>query len=308
VAKRQFLNNVQKGDIRETNGFVYMNQDIELSDKWNLNAGLRYDIFLFQYRDGLKGSANFSRQAKGIVSPKINLTYTPGQKIKFYLNNGVGFHSNDTRLILNSGAKNILPKVFATDLGAIIKPGKNLIIKTALWHLYSQQEFVYVGDEGIVEAGGKTRRMGMDFSARYQFSKWLFGDLDINLTEARALGIAKGENYISLAPSFTSIGGLTVKAKNGFSGSLRYRFIGKRPASEDYSVAAQGYFIAELLLAYKWKKWELKISGENIFDVNWREAQFNTESRLQSEADPVTEIHYTPGTPRFLKAGISFQF
>lgn len=308
VVKRQFLNDIQKGDIKETNLFAYINQDIELGDKWNLNAGLRFDHFNFQYLDKLSASPVFEKQTRSIVSPKLNLSYSPSPKLKIYLNNGIGFHSNDTRVILSSSANNILPKVFASDLGVIVKPAKDLIIKTALWHLYSQQEFVYVGDEGIVEPGGKTRRTGIDLSARYQFNKWLFADIDINLTKARAIGETKGEDYVPLAPSFTSIGGLTAKSKNGFSGSLRYRLIGKRPANEDYSVTAQGYFITDALVSYQWKRWELKLAVENLFDVKWREAQFDTESQLQTETSPVSEIHYTPGTPRYLKAGISFHF
>ncbi len=75
---------------------------------------------------------------------------------------------------------------------------------------------MYVGDAGIVEPSGKTRRMGIDVSARYQFTKWLFGDIDLNLTKARAIGEAKGNNFVPLAPSFTSIGGLTAKSKEWF--------------------------------------------------------------------------------------------
>ena len=308
VVERKFLNDVQKGDIKEGNGFLYTNQDIELGDKWNMNAGIRYDYFKFQYRDLLAGETNFRKQTKGTVSPKLNFTYAPNQKLKFYLNNGIGFHSNDTRVILDNQANDILPKVFGTDLGLIAKPNKNLIIKTALWHLYSQQEFVYVGDAGIVEPSGKTRRMGIDMSARYQFNKWLYADLDVNLTRARAIGEAKGENYVPLAPSFTSIGGLTVRTPKGFSGSLRYRLIGSRPANEDNSVTAEGYFLLDAVAAYRIKKIEFHVSAENILNREWREAQFDTESRLKNEANAVSEIHYTPGTPFFFKGGITFSF
>jgi hypothetical protein len=100
----------------------------------------------------------------------------------------VGFHSNDSRLITNHTAKNSLPKVWGSDLGIIVKPNKNLVIKSALWHLYSQQEFVYVGDEGIVEPSGKTRRWGIDASARYQIKSWLYFDLDVNYARPRAIG------------------------------------------------------------------------------------------------------------------------
>ena len=308
AVKRQFLSYVQLGDVKELNNYIYVNQDIELTDKLNLNASLRYDHFSFQYKDKLAGATSFSKQKRGIVTPKINLSYAPTQKIKFYLNNGIGFHSNDTRVILSNTANDILPRVIGTDLGAIIKPNKNFILKTTLWHLYSEQEFVYVGDAGIVEPSGKTRRLGIDISGRYQFNKWLYGDADINLTRARAIGESKGNDYVPLAPSFTSIGGLTAHAENGFSGSLRYRLIGERPANEDNSIKAEGYFLMDMVLAYRLKKFELTVSVENMLNREWREAQFDTESRLKSEVDPVSEIHYTPGTPQYLKAGIIFHF
>jgi outer membrane receptor protein involved in Fe transport len=148
----------------------------------------------------------------------------------------------------------------------------------------------------------------VDVSARYQFNRWLFADVDINLTRARSVDAVKGEDHIPLAPSFTSIGGLTARTKNGFSGSARYRFIGDRPANETNSVKADGYLIIDLVAAYKLNQFEFSLSAENLTNRNWREAQFDTESKLRNEMAPVSEIHYTPGTPFFLKAGLTFSF
>lgn len=156
-----------------------------------------------------------------------------------------------------------------------------------------------MGDAGVVEPSGKTRRMGVDVSARYQFNKWLYGDIDINVTKARAIGEAKGENFVPLAPSFTSIGGITARAPNGFSGSLRYRFIGERPGNEDYSISAEGYLLLDFVAAFRIKKFEFHISIENVLNREWKEAQFDTQSKLKWEVNSVSEIHYTPGTPLF---------
>ena len=308
AVKRQFIEFIQKGEVKELNGHLTWNQNLELSDKLSVNGGWRFDYFRFSYRDILAGEKGYRYQQRTIVSPKLNLVYSASPTAKVYLNNGIGFHSNDTRVILNHHAKNILPKVFGTDLGIILKPAKELILKAALWHFYSEQEFIYVGDEGIVEPGSKTRRTGIDISARYQFTSWLYGDLDLNYTKARAIGAPKDKGYIPLAPSFTSIGGVSAKMKNAISGSLRYRLMKDRPANEFNTVKADGYLIADMLLSYAWKKFEATISIENLFNNKWREAQFDTESRLRFELNPISEIHYTPGTPRFLKAGFSIKF
>jgi outer membrane receptor protein involved in Fe transport len=306
--RSNFFGSIKKGEIKEMNSFLYINQDIELSDKISLNTGVRYDHFIFKYKDELVSFASFAKKKKSTFSPKLNISYSPNRKIKLYLNNGIGFHSNDTRVIVDRQDGNILPKVYGTDLGIILKPAKNLILKTAFWHLYSQQEFVYVGDAGITEPNGKTRRTGFEVSARYQFAKWLFGDIDLNLTKSRLIDAPKGEDHVPLAASFTSIGGITVKSKNGINCSFRYRFIDGRPANESNSIRAEGYFLLDAVIAWKQNKFEFSLSGENLLNREWREAQFNTTSKLISETSPVSEIHYTPGTPRNMKASVLFNF
>ena len=57
-----------------------------------------------------------------------------------------------------------------------------MLASFALWRLDMEQEFVYVGDEGIVEPSGRTKREGIDLSVRYEISPWLFADVDVNLT------------------------------------------------------------------------------------------------------------------------------
>jgi len=172
-----------------------------------------------------------------------------------------------------------------------------LFVHVALWRLDLNQEFVYVGDEAVVEASGKTKREGVDLSVRYQLTSWLFADADLNLARPRAKGVVDGEHYIPLAPTVTSIGGFSIRKRDGINGSLRYRYLGDRAANEDKSVIASGYFIADAIINYTRPGFELGVTVENIFNTNWKEAQFDTETRLQNESDPVSEIHFTPGTP-----------
>src|SRR5205085_794406 len=129
--------------------------------------------------------------------------------------------------------------------------GNKIILNSALWFLCLQSELVYVGDEGTVETNNPTRRIGGDLSIRYQVTKNLFADVDLNCSHGRLTGISEGKNYIPLAPTLTSAGGITYDRDKGFSGSLRYRFIDSRPANENNSVTAKGYFLLDAVLSYK---------------------------------------------------------
>jgi outer membrane receptor protein involved in Fe transport len=252
---------------------------------------------------GRQSSANAS-----IVSPKINLYYHLNNRAQFYASAGRGFHSNDTRVVVSKQGLKTLPAAYGADLGTVLKPTTNLLLNIAGWYMWMEQEFIYVGDEGVTEPSGKSQRIGVDLSARYQPLKWMFFDVDVNYSHARATEAVKGENFLPLAPRFTSIGGITIKTAGGLHGSLRYRYMGDRPANENNSIVARGYFIPDAVLSYTKCGLEVFISAQNIFNTKWKETQFDTESRLQHEPSPVSEIHFTPGTPFSLKAGLTYTF
>ncbi len=175
-----------------------------------------------------------------------------------------------------------------------------------MWYLHSAQEFVYVGDEGIVEPSGRSSRKGIDIITRYQVNKNFFVNNNFNYAHSRAIDEKQGENYIPLAPTFTANGSLIYKKLQGFNAGLHYRTIANRAANEDKSIIANGYFLVDASIAYTTSKFELGVSVDNIFNRQWNEAQFATTSRLQQEQFPITELNFTPGNPRFLKFKISY--
>lgn len=305
--KTTLLESIKLGDVNEANVGAYIDETIQLSPKLSLTAGLRFDYFNNQYLDKLQKNTIFKANAS-IVSPKLNLYYTKNQNLQFYLSLGKGFHSNDTRAVVEKSGLEILPAAYGSDLGTIWKPFPKMIINAAYWYLWLNQEFVYVGDAGVVEPSGQSKRGGFDISMRYQLTKNLFFDADVNYAKPRAIGETEGQNLIPLAVKWTSIGGLTLKNNKGFSGSWRYRYVGDRPANEDNSIVAKGYFVSDALLNYTKNRCSVGLSVQNIFNIKWKETQFATESRLQNELNSVEEIHFTPGTPFNAKLSFSVSF
>ncbi len=305
--RTEILERISLGDINETNLSAYINESLSLTEKFTLNAGLRFDHFIAKYTDKLNPSGSGKENAS-IVSPKLNLFYHYNDKTQFYISAGRGFHSNDTRAVVSQKGLEILPAAWGYDIGTIMKPLPNLLINTAFWYLKLDQEFVYVGDEGIVEPSGRSVRYGVDVSARYEPVKWLIIDADLNYAKPRSIDEPKGADYIPLAPIFTATGGISFKNQHGAQISLRNRYMADRPANEDNSTIAKGYFVHDLFINYPYKKFDFNVSIQNLFNVKWKETQFDTESRLRNEADPITEIHFTPGTKFYLKASLNFRF
>lgn len=301
------LDTMKLGDVDESNLFAYVNADFEIG-RWVINPSLRLDHFKFMYNDHLADTFYTQVQSKTTLSPKLNILFNPNDKLQIYLKGGKGFHSNDTRVVVAMQGEDILPAAWGSDLGFIWKPIPKLLLNVAVWYLYMEQEFVYVGDEAVVEPSGETRRLGIDFSSHYQLMPWLYWDLDINYAYARAIDEPKGEDYIPLAPDFTIMTNLNMQHKSGVYGGIGLRYIADRPANEDNSIVALGYTVVDLSMGYQLKKLNFGFSIQNLFNTEWNETQFATTSRLQNEPAPVEEINFTPGTPFFIKGSIAYKF
>jgi outer membrane receptor protein involved in Fe transport len=83
------------------------------------------------------------------------------------------------------------------------------------------------------------------------------------------------------------------------------RSVGNRWGDEARSARLHGYTIFDLLAKYKWNRYEFLFSIINLANKKWRAAQFFHESQLKTESAPVADIHFTPGEPLTIKAGMT---
>ncbi|MFN8626168.1 MAG: TonB-dependent receptor [Candidatus Binatia bacterium] len=275
-----------------------------------------------------------------IVSPKANLIVTPLPDTDLYFNFGTGFHSNDARNALlarsnpqqSNDLDGLLVRSLAYEVGARTRQFDRLDLAAALWLMDLDSELVFSGDAGNQEtgAGGSfepspaTRRWGIDFEARYRIADWLFADYDLSYADPRYR--ASGD-AIPLAPTLLMNGGLTAEFANGFSAALRTRFLDDRPAIEDRSLTASGYTLIDLIARYRWRNLEVSLALLNLLDTDWREAQFGDNTCVYSEAaggtpgcsrapgkqdqhatDPPADLHFTPGNPFGVRAGVTWLF
>lgn len=306
TVSRRRIGTFALGDVGESSMFGYAGINIEWG-KWMINPAVRLDYFHFDYDDHTLPEYTDPKVSKAIVSPKLNFIYHLNSNWQFLLKLGKGFHSNDARVVVAEDGKKVLPAAYGGDFGVQWKPHPSLMINAAAWYLWMQQEFVYVGDEAVVEPSGETRRIGCDFGLRWQFINRLYFQFDYTYSHARSIEEPKGNDYVPLAPVHTFVTGLSYQWKS-LTASLKCRYLGDRPANEDYSLTAKGYFVADFNATYTYKRFTVGATIENLFNTSWDEAQFSTETRLKGEPEPVTEMHFTPGTPFNARGFISVRF
>ena len=304
---------------RQTHLYDWARYELSLTPRLRADLGVRADAFRFDVRDELTAGSGSDlprpngAKWRGIVSPKLNLAFDATSATTLFANAGTGFHSNDGRdVVLATSSDRVLPRALSTEVGArhTWRGGSAAI---ALWGLDLESELVYVGDEGVTEASGRTRRVGADVELRARVLPWLWADADVNLSQGRFRDEPRGVDRIPLAPSVTSTAGLTVRdlarpSLSGFDGGVRARHIGSRAAIEDNSVRARGYTVWEIFGGWQFGPARAFFAVDNLFDVDWNEAQFATTSRLALEPREVTELHYTPGSPRAVQIGLEYRF
>ncbi|MDZ4745105.1 MAG: TonB-dependent receptor [bacterium] len=309
---RTRLSTTRDNAIKQTNVGVFAEQKIVFS---NLTAlfGARADYFSFNVENlAVQGAAAQGVVPKGtttkiVVSPKANLSYMFNDNATMFLNSGFGFHSNDARAAVSNPSQAVVPRAFGAELGA--RWADDVVaVSAATWMLDLESEFVWIGDEGTTEEAGRSRRIGIDLEARVHPVSWFTVGGNATLSRGRLRDLPEGENYIALAPILT-LTSFAVFEFDAFSAALRLRHIGTRPANESYSVVASGYSIVDLNGTVPLTSaLDLTMQIENLLNVSWREAQFDTQSRLRSESESVSEIHYTPGTPFNVRLGVGMRF
>ena len=307
--------------IQESNSFIYAKNEFTLSPKLRAELGLRFNYFNFNVTDRLPTSTEHANYT-GVnhqtqIAPKFNLTYSLTKHYKLFLNIGKGFHSNDARSVVQNTGNHSLPNAWGSEIGLQAHPLSNIVVSAVIWGLELDNELVFIGDDGTTEDKGASRRYGLDLSLRAKLTDCLFFDADLNLSKGRLLEkrfglILPTDNIIPLAPTLTSTGGLTAQfpLNNGhkIESALRYRHVSERAANESNSVQALGYTLVDFTTQYKMKRYIIGLSLENLLNTKWNEAQFDTESRLKNEVAPVSELHFTPGTPFAIKATFSYSF
>ena len=302
--------------IHQRSNAVFVNEVFRFNNHFRAELGLRYDYFVFDVEDLIPTSSSHNNYTgfnyQTAINPKINLIYSVNDKVQFFFNSGSGYHSNDARSSVQDKGQHRLPIAVSSEIGTLFHI-KKTVISAAVWAMDLNNELVYVGDDGTTENRGASRRYGFDLSGRVQLLSWLYLDADLNFSRGRFIdtlfGSQKKENfYIPLAPTLTSVGGLTTKFKSGFEFALRYRYMQDRPANESNTVIAHGYNVVDFTANYKTTKYKIGLVIENLLNVKWNEAQFETESRLRNETKSVNELNFTPGTPFYAKLTIGYLF
>jgi hypothetical protein len=312
---RRRVSTTREDHIVESSAGLFVENSTRWSDAWRTVAGARVDGYRFDVRSDL--AANSGRANDHLVSPSLSLIYGPWKTAELYANIGTGFHSNDARGATigvdpktGLGTDKVSPLVRSRgmELGARSTWLPGLQSSLSLYRLDFDSELTFVGDAGTTEAGPPSRRYGVEFSNYYKPLKWLSVDLDLAYARARTRAEATGGNAADgnhIAGAIEGTGQLALTVNNGgpFSGSLKLRYFGPRPLTEDDSVRSGSSLTLNGRLGWKIAKdLSLELEGFNLTNRRDSAIDYYYASQLKGEAAPVADIHFHPIESRSLRA------
>jgi iron complex outermembrane recepter protein len=283
--------------------------------KLRVIAALRYDLFRYQFDNELKPSAYSGSPDTtnhfSAISPKVGFTYNFSGRTGLYVNYSQGFVPPQvTEMYKGVKVPNIKPSVFYNyEAGGWVEVIKGKVsFDVSAYKLNGTNEIISVRlDDGTSENrnAGKTAHKGIELGVNAMPLKdvsFRFGGAysQHRFTEF----VEKGNNYNGMemngAPSWMH--NAEVWYKPAFAKGVRvgaeWQKIGSYFMDPKNTTQYEGYDVVNLRAGYAFKGFDVWVNVMNALDTYYAYAASKSSSGYS----------YTPGEPRNVNVGVSYDF
>ena len=325
--KRSRLGAIRNDKIQESSIGLFWDNSLALTDKLKAVASVRYDYFHFDV-DGLLSvningvdlSKNSGKAKDDKYSFKGGLVYSVNPNWELYTSLGQGFHSNDARGTVvtvdpadGASIDTVEPLVGSVGCEVGVRGFfiDRLNVSLALWRLTLDSELLFVGDAGNTEASRASEREGIELTAYYRLDDTWTLDLEYAYADANFSETALEGDNIPGAINDVVQAGLNFDNKQGWFGSLRFRYFGERPLEESGSIRSDSSTVMNLRAGYQLNQWVFKSDVLNLLDSDYHDIDYYYASRLASEIAATSgteDIHFHVLEPRTLRFTAEYIF
>ena len=224
-----------------------------------------------QFNLGNTGSAKAQQ-----FSPKLGLAIRATPKLELYFNWGRGLRSNDARAATGTinpqdgSSREGVPMLVSsasTELGLRAMPTPNWSSSLTLWQSKLASELVFVGDSGVTEPRGASKRLGLEWSNDFAPATWLHIDADLALSRAQFDAAENGGTEVPNAIPFSASLAANVTPNDAWTAGLRLRYLGSYALEETGTHRSSSLLTANLKLGYNISQhWQASLDVLNLFN------------------------------------------
>jgi outer membrane receptor protein involved in Fe transport len=312
--QRSFLSNVRSDKVEEASVGVYAQNTVHWTDWFRTTTGWRGDYFAAKV-DSIFDANNSGSTQAGIGSPKFSLVLGPFNKTELFFGAGRGMHSNDARgatitedptdPAVKLSASPLLVRTQGAEVGVRTRIIPGLDSSVSLFVLDQASEIVFNGDAGDTSASRPSRRYGVEWTNKYQPASWLTLDGDLALSHARFVGFDTEQaelyaslagfpqaqignapgNYIPNAPAMVASAGITIGEKTGWFETLRWRYLGASPLTEDNAFRSQPTSIFNGRVGYRFENgWRIQLDVLNLLNTKANQITYAYGSLIKTDS------------------------
>lgn len=275
----------RKDEVDQTGLGLFTNLNTQWNDWLRTNVGVRWDGIKSDIKNK-GGEFNTNNGGTGRdhqVSPKLGVVFGPFDKTEFYANWGHGFHSNDgrgstaTTNAVDGSSINRIPliaKAVGSEIGVRTQLLPNWHSSLTLWQIELDSELVYIGDEGVTEPKGGSKRRGIEWSNYYSHDG-LIVDADVAISHARFNVPSNGGDRVPNAIPVTASLAVTHDTGGQWFGGVRTRYMGAYPLEETGTEKSKAFWATNLKLGYRYDKHiQLSLDVLNIFNSKANDIEY----------------------------------
>ncbi len=305
---RQLREQVYGLAMTQTSGGLYGDEELQLTAKLSLRAGLRLDETLFVVHDlhAVTGQPDASGQRLALVpSPKASLLYKFTDDVQLFFDYGNGFRLPHARAAVAPGFTGIAASKGAEVGLRTFWLARKLELTGVAWWMDTDHDVAFDADAGANIEIGPARRYGGEVAVRVKPLIWLHADVDASYTwaHARDTGLP-----LARAPQLLLSGNAIAQHPSGIFTTARVRYVGAYPLDDVGGHLSQPYAVTDAVVGWQNERWGTTLQVANLFDVAWRDSEYFYTSRLKNEPLAVDDVHFRPGEPRTVMMTVKLRF
>jgi len=329
---------VRDDDVYETDLGPYFENKIQWLPWFRTVAGFRGDFINFDnknlYTYATKGPNPQDTEDLFRIQPqpKLSLIFGPWYKTEFYLNGGLGFHTDDARgdttardpltgmttSVFGEAVQKALPvaQTEGAEVGVRTLIIPNLQSTLTFWALRLQSELIFNGDTGTDEPSPyPDLRRGVEFANYWTPTKWLTIDADFADSSAHFIGVPSKNpvggsgSYVPEAARMVISTGIWVHDIHGWSAGLRWRYFGPRYLTQDGTVLSPTTSLLYFNLSYKFNEhWSIEGDIFNLLNAKADDITYNYTFRLTPNGEDITGNTFHAAEPQTFRVALTYRF
>lgn len=301
--------------VNLSNSAFYANASIKPTNNLIFSAGVRYDYFIYQFKNELDSNF-FSGVGSHTdvfqkMTPKLGIVYNVSDNLGLYANYSQGFLPPQvSQLYYGSKVPNLKPSYYNNyEIGTWFALFESKIkIDVAVYNMLGKDEIISVKQEdgsSINKNAGKTKHQGIEYGLNYQpIQDFKFRVSGTNATHEYVDYTESGKDYahkkMQQAPQWIFNTQLTYYPRflKGFRTSIEWQKISSYYTNAANTKSYEGYNLFNLRVAYEWKAIEI---WANVLNLDNKLYSTNTVYAYGKTT-------YTLGDPRNINVGLAFKF